>query len=45
LYRNHSEKLDISHDLWILVKKKFARNDSGKIAESFVNSLVKIKAG
>lgn len=42
LYSNNREKLKESHDLWILMKKKFSKSDSNEIEKLFVEALLKI---
>lgn len=42
LYRLNKDKIEESHDLWILMKKKFLKSDSSEIENLFVDSLLKI---
>ena len=43
LYSQNREKISVSHDLWILMKKSFTKSDSDMVEKLFLDALQKIE--
>lgn len=43
LFRLNKDNLSINHDMWVLIKKKFTKDDSSEMEKLFKESLTEIK--
>mgnify|MGYP001052759771 CR=1 FL=1 len=42
LFRNHGELLEVPHDLWVIIKKRFGREERDKVERLYVDGLIGI---
>lgn len=40
LFRNHRELLKDPHDLWVVIKKRFGRDERDKVERLYIDALI-----
>jgi len=42
LFRNHGGLLEAPHDLWVVIKQRFRREERDEVERLFVDALIRI---